>query len=447
MRRARLRGAGLTAGVGLLLAGQAVAQEPVAALDAAAEPPLAEGRIVGFAQVELLRELLPKPYWDHRRYFLYPGMELEIGPARRDYSPASAYLEATERNRGSARIGQDGALEGYVAGLPFPVDEIDCAGDPEAGVKLIWDFIHRWQGFGAKATFRYTYLDRGEVLPLHYQGTTSAWLLKHRPEPQFAALGGDVFKDESRLMVVGFEVDHPPTARGTRTLTYRYADSFGPLATSRPEETWLYARQVRRVRKISETQRSQSVAGTDFSFDDLFTFSGLPPQYRWKCVREARVLAPMNTRKLGFPYSEDGDYGPNGVSYASDRWELRNAFVIEMTPKDSSHPYSRKVIWLDRQTLTPLYSFAYDQTGALWKVIHHNHRWSEDDAAGVKAREWYPGWDGVPEPRDLRIVSDAIMNVQTGTGNRLDFYDSHGTAPSLKELKRYIDIQRLRRGR
>ena len=54
---------------------------------------------------------------------------------------------------------------------------------------------------------------------------------------------------------------------------------------------------------------------------------------------------------------------------------------------------------------------------------------------------------GVPEPRDLRVVSDAIVNVQTGTGNRLDFWDSQGSPPSLGEIRRYIDVQRLRRGR
>jgi hypothetical protein len=37
--------------------------------------------------------------------------------------------------------------------------------------------------------------------------------------------------------------------------------------------------------------------------------------------------------------------------------------------------------------------------------------------------------------------------VQTGTGNRLDFWDSHGTMPKRGDLRRYVDIQRLRRGR
>lgn len=434
----------------LLVAGPVLARGQAPPTGEGAPPP--EGTVVEIGDVKRLEPWLPKPFWAHRRLYFHDGMRMVIGPARRDYAPAAVYREATERHRGEARIGPDDTLVGYTAGQPFPVDALDCTGDPRAGTKLIWNFTYRWQGFGAQATFRYTYWDRGEKLPLNYQGTTSAFFLKHRPEPQFADTDGDVFRSERRLAVVGFEVEEPKEAEGTRTLTYRYADSMGPRATAQPEETWIYNRDIRRIRKISETQRSAAVAGTDFSFDDLFSFSGLPAQYEWTCLGEAEVLAPTNTMQLGFPYAkpeqEDPDrYGDSGFSYATDRWELRRAYRLEMVPKDDDHPYQRKVIWIDRQTMSPLYSFAYDRTGALWKIILHNHRWSEDDLHGIEAREWYPGWENVPQPRDLRVVSESIANVQTGTGNRLDFWDSHGTMPSLNKLRRYVDVQRLRRGR
>jgi hypothetical protein len=349
-------------------------------------------------------------------------MRLEVGPSFRDYAPPEVYRKATQDFVGSAQLGPDGSLTNHRAGQPFPMGSIDCQGDPEAGVKLIWNFVHRWEGFGARASFQYTYWDRGEKRPISYQGTTTAWLLKYRPEPHFRENEGDVFPREKRAVVVGFEVDEPAEARGTRTLTYRYNDSFGPVESAKPEDTWIYSREVRRVRKITQSQRASAVAGTDFSFDDLFSFSGLPAQYRWRCLEERTVLAPMNTRVKGYPYEGQPDYGPSGLSFANDRWELRNAVIIEMMPRDEEHPYSKKVIWLDRQTFEPLYSFAYDRAGALWKILYHNHRWS-----------------------DLRTVSDAIVNVQTATGNRLDFYDSRGTQPNLRALRRYVDVRQLSR--
>jgi hypothetical protein len=434
----------------LLVALLAGSSASASAAEAPADFPFDEGARVGIAQIKALQPWIPAQIWAHRDLYFYDGMDMEIGPTQRDYSPPALYRAASDANRGQAKLGPDGSLLGYAGGQPFPMDSVECE-DPKAGSKIIWNFNYRWQGFGADAHFRYTYWDRGEQLPLTYQGTTSAYFLKHRLEPQFAEDNGDVFKSERRLVVIGFQVDKPKEAEGTRTLTYRYAASMGPRDSAQPEETWIYNRDIRRIRKVSETQRSAAVAGTDFSFDDLFSFSGLPAQYEWKCTGERWVLAPMNTNRLGFPYVEPGEadksFGPSGFSYASDRWELRRAVLLEMVPKDETHPYQKKEIWLDRQTLSPLYSFAYDRAGVLWKLILHNHRWSEDDLQGIGARDWYPIWEGVDAPRDLRVVSESIANVQTGTGNRLDFWDSHGTMPNRGELRRYVDVQRLHRGR
>jgi len=423
----------------LLLVGVARADD----VGVAALPP-EPGETIGFDALERLEPWLPAPFWTHREHFFHPGMRMTVGPAFRDYGPPPVYRDATEANRGAASLGPEGTLMGYRSGLPFP--DVDCEGDPDAGTKLIWNFTWRWQGFGVRAGVRYTYWEAGAQRALEYRGRTFAWFLKHRPEPRFADQDGDVFRREQRAAVVGLVGEHPPQAEGIRTLTYRYEASFGPPATARPEDTWVYVPDLRRTRKISETQRSTAFAGTDFSFDDLFSFSGLPAFYRWRCVGEAVLLAPVNTTVRGYPYEEEGDFGSGGLSYASDRWELRRAVAVRMEPKDPDHPYHHKVIWLDRQTSSPLYSFAYDRTGALWKIIYHLHRWSEDDLGGEKARAWYPGWEDVPEPRDMKIVSEALLNVQTGTGNRLDFWNARGDPPDLRDLRRQIDVRSLSRG-
>ena len=56
--------------------------------------------------------------------------------------------------------------------------------------------------------------------------------------------------------------------------------------------------------------------------------------------------------------------------------------------------------------------------------------------------------DGVPEPRDLKVVSDVVLNVQTGTGNRIELWDAHGTPlDSRAKIRKYIDVRRLNAGR
>ena len=159
------------------------------------------------------------------------------------------------------------------------------------------------------------------------------------------------------------------------------------------------------------------------------------------------ALATALSALLGPPgwVEKDHNFGPYGLSYADDRWELRDAVVIRMKPKNPDHPYHHKDIYLDKQTLNALYSFAYDQKEELWKIIWHNKRWS---GGNLTSADWYTGWEGIEEPRDHRIISDTIANVQTGTGNRIEFWDSHGVPLSSKgKIRRYIDVGRLTKGR
>ena len=234
-------------------------------------------------------------------------------------------------------------------------------------------------------------------------------------------------------------------------MTYRYKAADRPLAQTKNDDTWVYLPDLRGVRRISSAQRTDAVAGTDFTFDDLLSFSGIVPQYEWSCQGEHAVLAPFNTRVLAYPYDQNHNFGPYGVSYADDRWEMRHAWVVRFRPRNPDHPYAYKDIWVDKQTYEPLYSFAYDRREELWKIVWHNHRWSEDWHEGdprAKDGDWYKGWESVPEPRDLRVISDTIVNVQTGTGNRIEFWDNHGTPLKSKgKIRRYIDIGRLNKGR
>jgi hypothetical protein len=424
----------------LVLAAPIAAQQEDVAPGA---PTFQEGDVISIDRVESLKPFLPPEFWSNRDFFFYEGMKLEVGPFYRDYGPPPEYQAATERFRGQPRIGPENSLENYTAGQPFPMEEIDCQGDPQAGAKIIWNFDYQWSGDGSSASFLYTYWDRGEELPLFYEGTSRNIILSHRVEKEYLdETDGDLFRGEKRKGAGGLEVDQPHDARGIMIMSYRYKASDRPLAETKNDDTWVYVPTLRRVRRISSAQRTDAVSGTDFTFDDLRSFSGIPPQYEWECLGEMELIAPMNTKVRAYPYAKDHNFGPYGLSYADDNWEMRKAIKIRFTPRNADHPYEYKDIYIDKETMTALYSFAYDRKGELWKIIWHNHRWSEDDP------DYYPGWDGVPEPKDIRVVSDTIINVQTGTGNRIEFWDVYGTPLQSKgRIRRYISIGRLTKGR
>jgi hypothetical protein len=114
-------------------------------------------------------------------------------------------------------------------------------------------------------------------------------------------------------------------------------------------------------------------------------------------------------------------------------------------PGGRRHHHHHKDIYIDKETLMALSSFAYDRKEELWKIIWHNRRWSEDTSLTGPG---YAGWEGIPEPRDLRLVSDIIVNTQTGTGNRIEFWDSNGVPLKNRgKIRRYIDSGPLTKGR
>src|SRR5262245_21630136 len=80
-------------------------------------------------------------------------MRMEIGTCHRRYPVADFYAEATARFAPKVKLDKDGNLEGYVAGLPFPPEQI-AAGDPNAAVKWAWNFQHRYRGAGPVGNFR-----------------------------------------------------------------------------------------------------------------------------------------------------------------------------------------------------------------------------------------------------------------------------------------------------
>jgi hypothetical protein len=407
-------------------------------------PSFKEGDVITFEQVNALKPYVPEEFWANRDFFFYEGMQLEIGPFYRDYSPPEAYKAATEKHRGQAKIGPDGSLESYVTGRPFPMDAIDCTGDPQAALKIMWNFDYTWNGAGGTTDFYYSYWDRGEELPLYYEGTSKSVVLSHRIEPKYEKTQGDVFRNEKRKNAFGVDVSAPFDARGIMLMSYRYKTTDNPRTEAKNDDTWVYVPTLRRVRRISTAQRTDSISGTDFTFDDLRSFAGIVPQYNWECLGEMDMIAPSNTKIKAFPYDRDHNFGPYGLSFADDRWEMRRVVKIRMIPKNPDHPYHHKDIYVDKETLSALYSFAYDQKEELWKIIWHNKRWSEDPLT----EGYYPGWEGVPEPRNQRIVSDIITNVQTGTGNRIEFWNSDGVPFKSKgKIRRYIDVGRLTKGR
>jgi hypothetical protein len=176
-------------------------------------------------------------------------------------------------------------------------------------------------------------------------------------------------------------------------------------------------------------------------------FEGLetrPLLYTHRVLGVQDVLAPLNAASPMYPEAEERAFGPWGLSFANDRWDLRRALVIEGTAKDvpGGEHTARFVKYVDLQTLHPLYYVAYDAKGEIVDLGMFAGRWSEDRAD-------YPRWTDDPE-RPVRVIDSmgaAFANLAEAGSWRRESWTLTAIPPADKELRKLLSVGQLTKGR
>jgi len=275
--------------------------------------------------------------------------------APKTYRHIKEYTDATERHSGKVRLGANGELQGYVAGQPFP--KVDTS-DPQIGQKLAWNFFWRWLGDDYKTGGA---VKGGKIIrsAIEKDGAERrADLVSYFIFPRTR------YNSDPRPAIPGYEhidymqlrVDsYPRDAAGTTTLEIRYADP------GRADDLYIYLPSIRRIRRATTTQRCQTLAPSEFNLDDINSFTGKITDFNYKYLGDKKVLANLSQEELPFK-RKTGDYLP-----LEEKWEVVDTYVLEITPKDSSYCYPRKLLHLNKVTYDTHWTLVWDKRGEYWK--------------------------------------------------------------------------------
>jgi len=121
--------------------------------------------------------------------------------------------------------------------------------------------------------------------------------------------------------------DSPRDVKGTAFLSFTHA--------LEADEQWLYLPALKRVKRISSSNKSGPFLGSEFSFEDLTSFE--LKKYQYNYLRDEVV---------------------NGV----------DCFVIESYPQYEYSGYTRTQAWIDKQRYIPIKIDYYDRKDALLKT-------------------------------------------------------------------------------
>jgi hypothetical protein len=321
-------------------------------------PPV--GTVIDRANVEQYKDFFgPAMIWSIER-----GVKVNVGPYQKIEHPKPVQ-QATEQYSGQVKLGADKIhVENYVAGLPFPAVTAD---DPDKAIKHMFNYEAAIEADDLDA--RNIDCDTGAVgkngdpvrverhfLIDHFRRLYFTGRLEIDPKPTMLPNRDSVRYKESLYPLI-----EPFDLKGTGFTYNRYLDN------AKQDDSWLYLPQLRRVRRLSSAQRSDALFGQDTDQDSYGGYAGNISWMDWKFLGEKTILASFHSDNLPVKWSE-----PSGDFMHADKWEPRENYVIEGISKLPQYAYSKRVMYLDKESYFISYSDIYDTAGKLWKMWVNN---------------------------------------------------------------------------
>ena len=167
------------------------------------------------------------------------------------------------------------------------------------------------------------------------QATTSKMILRNsQGEESIRVLRGkalEVEGDGDKSLTI-FET--PRDIKGTAFLSFSHS--------LKSDEQWLYLPALKRVKRISSSNKSGAFMGSEFSYEDIS--SQEVAKYKYKFIKDDKL---------------------NG----------RDVFVIERIPQYKKSGYTKQISWLDKEIYQPLKIEFYDRKNSLLKTLtQHDYK-------------------------------------------------------------------------
>jgi hypothetical protein len=179
-------------------------------------------------------------------------------------------------------------------------------------------------------------------------------------------------------------IEKPQNIKGMAVLIWTYLDQ------ARDDEMWLWLPSLRKVRRTSQLEDDDSVFGTDFNYEEMF--SGRYESDTYRLIRED--VFPGYTSS----YSKQ-EYNKDVPCY-----------LIEATPTRKNWYYEKKHMYLDKKTACNIFEEYFDSEGVKMKTI--SRFWSAFRDAPYLTEDF-------DESRDLRSghytpvdIKDVVFDKQ-----------------------------------
>ena len=196
----------------------------------------------------------------------------------------------------------------------------------EKGLAIAIEADKRDQGWGDQAT-------TSKMILRNSQGATSTREIRGK------AL--EVKGDGDKSLTI---FNTPRDVKGTAFLSFTH--------TLKADEQWLYLPALKRVKRISSSNKSGPFMGSEFAYEDIS--SQEVGKYKYKFIKD-------------------------------DKFNGRDVFVMERYPQYKKSGYTKQVAWIDKEMYQPLKIEFYDRKKSLLKTL------TQHDYKQYQNKFWRPG--------------------------------------------------------
>ena len=298
----------------------------------------------------------------------YPNLignytEFEVVPTRQYYRPLPLSKAAIEC-MGTVKQDDDGYIiyDTYHRGFPFPKPS-----GKHAAMQIIYNWLF---GYGFSNWEDHVYLDNiigvNKKWKIDHKGSGIFPFIKLAGRVQFEPYGWyDKRAEEQKELVQNmYSVKAPRDIYGNKYSGITY------MPPHKENITLAYVNVLRRVRKLSSSDRQDQALGQDICFDDTFGVSSqLHPtlyRYEYKILEEREFLVPVMTLE-GESYIDSKEK----FKFRNLKFERRPLWIVEMKQTDPNYIYSKRIVYVDRETLMPFAWLMYDQKHRLYRSFVH----------------------------------------------------------------------------
>ena len=234
-----------------------------------------------------------------------------------------------------------------LAGFPFPA--------PKTGLEVAYNTDYQTRGDTYKMHWLAPVVDPRTRTDRFAEQLFTEMYFVHRvdvePKPAIA-------KNPKGYHKAQFDhFDQPPEMQNSRLMQLKFIDE------SKEYESYIYFNEFRRIQRLSSTERTNAIDGTDMIYDDANMWDGYISKNTYE-LKGRKDLLVCRHQDMSKTKRITGQAVSNGYGF-----ERCNTYVVEVVSKTPGYLYKKRVWYIDPETYWIVWQEVYDEFGRFWKLF------------------------------------------------------------------------------